>query len=79
MDAKTGLVVKARVPGCPTVLGVVSELKLADGATFSSFFVSDPEQNAVPVLFISPDYPGSTISYEVTDQTLGEFFTSETR
>jgi len=79
MVTKEGLVVIARVPGCPAVLGLVSEIESANGVKFPSFYVSDPDHKAGPILFISPDYAGCPVSYEVTDQTLDEFFAAESR
>ena len=79
MDAMDGLVVIGRVPGCPAVLGLVSGFESADGSKSPLFYVSDPDHKACPMLFISPDYPGCPISYEITNQTLVEFFSTETR
>ena len=79
MEIKNGAVVFARVPGCTPVLGVVSELELKDGAKFPSFYISDPDHKDGPVLFISPDYPGCAVSYEVTDQTISDFFSTKAR
>ena len=79
MNAKDGSVVFARVPGCPAVLGLVSGFESADGIRNPLFYVSDPDHKVCPMLFISPDYPGCAIYYEVTDQTLDEFFSTETR
>jgi hypothetical protein len=52
----------------------VSELESVNGVKFSLFYVSDPDHKAGPILFISPDYPGCAVSYEVTEQTIGDFF-----
>ena len=79
MEAKKGLVVMARVPECPTVLGVVSEYESPDGKIIPLFYVSDPDKKVVPFLFISPIHAGNSISYEVTNQTMDEFFSIESR
>jgi hypothetical protein len=42
METEEGLVVIARVPGCPAVLGLVSEIESSDGAKLRRFTFLTP-------------------------------------